>query len=109
MAATVSRDAFLLGIRRAAVVDTGQLDALMQRLEISGAVPENANALADVLVREGILTRFQSEQFLANRWTGLTLGKYQVLERLGRGANGSVYLCRHQAMGRTVAIKVLPP
>src|SRR5207248_7956489 len=35
-------------------------------------------------------------------------GKYKVLERLGSGGMGSVYLCEHKLMRRRVAVKVLP-
>src|SRR5207247_730125 len=51
---------------------------------------------------------FQAEQFLAGKWRRFTLGKYKVLERLGAGGMGSVYLCEHKLMRRRVAVKVLP-
>jgi serine/threonine-protein kinase len=39
--------------------------------------------------------------------TGKTLGKYQVLERIGRGGMADVYKGRHARLDRLVAIKVL--
>lgn len=36
-----------------------------------------------------------------------TLGPYQVIRELGKGAMGTVYLARHESLGRDVAIKVL--
>jgi serine/threonine-protein kinase len=41
--------------------------------------------------------------------TGQTLGPYQILERLGRGATSTVYKAYHEKLDRFVAIKVLSP
>lgn len=37
------------------------------------------------------------------------IGDYQVIRELGRGAMGVVYLARHPALGRDMAIKVMAP
>src|SRR5262249_48960830 len=55
-----------------------------------------------------VLTHFQAEQFLLGKWRRFTIGKYKVLERLGSGGMGSVYLCEHKLMRRRVAVKGLP-
>jgi serine/threonine protein kinase len=53
------------------------------------------------------LTHFQAEQFLQGKWRRFTIGKYKVLDRIGIGGMGSVYLCEHKFMRRLAAVKVL--
>src|SRR5438270_2245632 len=61
------------------------------------------------MVRDGVLTRFQAQQFLQCKWKRFIISdKYKLLEHLGTGGMGSVYLCEHLSMRRRVAIKVLP-
>jgi serine/threonine protein kinase len=38
---------------------------------------------------------------------GLTIGNYQVRQKLGEGGMGSVYLAEHPHIGKKVALKVL--
>src|SRR5262249_1535996 len=64
--------------------------------------------LANLLVAAALITQFQAEQFLQGKWRGFHIGKYKVLERLGAGGMGTVYLCEHPMVGRKVAVKVLP-
>lgn len=84
-----------------------------QRLEdlvTSGEVEKSSSVkeLAKLMVERGLLTHFQSEQLLNGKWRGFSIGKYKVLERLGSGGMGSVYLCEHVQMRHKVAVKVLP-
>ncbi|HMC65940.1 MAG TPA: protein kinase, partial [Gemmataceae bacterium] len=108
MAAPSTNEEFLELVRKSGVVDEKRLDTHMKGLRAGGNLTAEPGKLAGILVRDGILTHFQAEQFLLGKWRRFTIGKYKVLERLGSGGMGSVYLCEHKFMRRRVAVKVLP-
>ncbi len=99
---------FLDLVQKSGVVEDKRLTTYLDKLRASGTMPTEATPLASLLVRDGVLTHFQAEQFLQGKWQRFTIGKYKVLERLGSGGMGSVYLCEHKLMQRRVAVKVLP-
>src|SRR5438874_4731426 len=108
MAAPANSTEFLDLVRKSGVADEKRLDAHLQRLRGAGALPAEPGKLAGLLVRDGLLTHFQAEQILLGKWRRFTIGKYKVLERLGSGGMGTVFLCEHKLMRRRVAVKVLP-
>jgi eukaryotic-like serine/threonine-protein kinase len=65
--------------------------------------------LAGRLQAEGVLTTYQCKQITAGRAKDLVLGKYRILDELGRGGFGEVYKALHTRMNRIVAIKVIAP
>jgi response regulator RpfG family c-di-GMP phosphodiesterase/tRNA A-37 threonylcarbamoyl transferase component Bud32 len=67
-----------------------------------------AELLGSALVQAGLLTIYQVDRMLAGTTHGLVLGNYRVLERLGAGSMGIVFLAEHALMKRRVALKVLP-
>jgi serine/threonine protein kinase len=101
-------DEFLELIRKSEVVEEKKLTAYLDKVRTAQALPNTPLALASMLVRDGVLTQFQAEQFLQGKWRRFCLGKYKVLEKLGAGGMGIVYLCEHKLMRRRVAVKVLP-
>ncbi|HTU19719.1 MAG TPA: protein kinase [Gemmataceae bacterium] len=108
MPSPTTNDEFLELVRKSGVVDEKKLSTYLDKVRAAQTLPGTPATLAGLLVRDGLLTHFQAEQFLQGKWRRFTLGKYKVLERLGAGGMGTVYLCEHKLMRRRVAVKVLP-
>ncbi|HVS36175.1 MAG TPA: protein kinase, partial [Gemmataceae bacterium] len=108
MPAPATNDELLDLVRKSGVLDEKRLDAYLAKMASANAIPPQPLAFATQMVADGVLTHFQAEQFLQGKWRRFTIGRYKVLERLGAGGMGSVYLCEHKLMRRRVAVKVLP-
>jgi eukaryotic-like serine/threonine-protein kinase len=109
MPAPANADEFLEFIRKSGVAEENRLKGSLARItEQSGSVPTDPSELAKLLMRDGVLTFFQADQLLQGKWKRFFIGKYKVLERLGSGGMGQVFLCEHKLMRRRVALKVLP-
>ena len=91
--------------------------SLVQSASVCRVLSERGERLDDydsderfgqALVQAGLLTDYQLGRVLAGSTHGLVLGNYRVLERLGAGGMGVVFLAEHRLMKRRVAVKVLP-
>src|SRR3978361_1920886 len=91
---------FLDLVQKSGVADDARLKAHLQRLTEQNALPGDATKLASLLLRDGYLTHFQAEQLLQGKWKRFYIGKYKVLERIGSGGMGQVFLCEHKLMRR---------
>jgi serine/threonine protein kinase len=100
-------DEFLALVRKSGILEEKRLAAYVEK-QRHPSLPTEPKKFADCLVRDGLLTHFQAEQFLQGKWRRFTIGNYKVLERIGAGGMGSVFLCEHKFMRRRAAVKVLP-
>ena len=64
--------------------------------------------ILDRLTEAHLITKFQADRLGAGKYKGFVLGSYTILDRLGAGGMGQVFLAEHAAMRRFVALKVLP-
>jgi serine/threonine protein kinase len=107
MTAPATVDDFLAIVMKSGVVDPGRIDSHLQPLRAIGKLPESPNALGDLLVSDGLLTRFHVQNFLQGKYLGFTLGNYKIIDLLGSGGMSAVYLCEDKQR-RCFAVKVLP-
>jgi serine/threonine-protein kinase len=99
-------EAVLELVRKSDVVDVAALTDYLSR---SGPLPSPGAAdTATDLVRAGLLTPFQAKLILQGKYKGFRIGPYRILDQIGTGGMGQVFLAEHTAMRRRVAVKVLP-
>ena len=69
---------------------------------------DSPDKICRALVAAGLLTNFQYQRITGGQLHGLVLGNYRLLDKLGGGSVGLVYLAEHLHLKRRVAMKVLP-
>ncbi len=70
----------------------------------SEVFPEN---FSHYIVEQGVLNDWQVQQLLAGH-TKFNLGSYQIVNSLGQGGMGQVFLAKHSVTQQEAAVKVLP-
>jgi serine/threonine protein kinase len=109
MPAPTTLPEFLDLVRRSSLLPGDKLEEVIQRHRSHNTLPQAIDPFAAMLVRESLLTYFQAKQLKLGRYKRFTIGtKYRLLELIGAGGMGAVYLCEHTLMKRLVALKILP-
>ncbi len=105
----VASDKLLDLVRKSDLVPQEKLDKFLENLkERVGRMPTEQEKLAELMIEENLITRWQADKLLAGKHRGFHLGKYKLLGAIGKGGMSHVYLAEHVLMQRRVAIKVLP-
>src|SRR5437773_9152041 len=104
MAAPVCSPDFLDLVLKSKLVEKDELDAFARNHPASS----DSKEIARDLVKAGLLTSFQAKHLAAGRYRGLVLGQYRLLDQIGKGGTGVVFLAEHRRLKRRAAIKVLP-
>ncbi|MBI1880730.1 MAG: serine/threonine protein kinase [Chloroflexi bacterium] len=87
-----------------------ELVALSETVEsqIESVPPPSPPAGDDVEVTQGPQAPMPTPPSASTDLTGLTIGPYQIKERIGQGGAGGVYKAYQPALGRYVTFRVLP-
>jgi serine/threonine protein kinase len=97
---------FLLTLKKSQLLALADLqDAAVTVSQLTEPTPEE---MATVLIEDGYLTRFQADRLLEGNYRGLVLDEYKLLEVLGCGGMGWVYIAEEIETKWRVALKVLP-
>jgi len=96
---------FLEALRRSELLEPDALDTVLAAYP--GSL-DDPGKLAEYLIDRRVITKFQAKALLNGRYKGLIIGPYKILDKIGAGGMGIVYLAEHTKLHRRVAIKVLP-
>src|SRR5438874_10249248 len=100
--------AFLDLLLRYQILTPGTVHDFLEQAPSPLHTYSDGEVLGADLVRLNHLTGYQLSRVLSGKTHGLVLGNHRILDRLGSGSMGEVYLAEHLFMKRKVAIKVLP-
>jgi len=101
--ASIPLDDFASSVVASGVMTAEQLSAIQEQGDVT-----NAQGLVETLIREKELTAYQAKAIIDGNARGLVVGTYIILDKIGAGGMGQVFLAKHQPMNRIVALKVLP-
>ena len=100
--------AFLDHLLKLQLLSSSFSDQLLRQSGAQMSDIENEEQLGRALVQAGLLTEYQLDRVLVGTTHGLVFGNHRVLNRLGAGSMGVIFLAEHMLMKRQVAVKVVP-
>ena len=101
-----SKRQFIENLNSAGILSAAEVAQRLSKLPTEQQ-PIDGESLADILIKDGILTAYQAERLNQKQKKNIRFGNYQIQEILGQGGMGTVYKASHLMMKHDVAIKVI--
>ncbi|MGF1577900.1 MAG: serine/threonine protein kinase [Gemmataceae bacterium] len=89
------------------LIAPNHITRIREQVSRTKILKHDPKALAKVLVKQCVLTPYQAKLLLAGEPRGFFIGKYRILDVLGEGGMGKVFLAEQTSMKRPVALKLL--
>ena len=105
--APTTGEEFLQVVEKSQLLAPSILKQILPQIEALGDRFSDPDRMAKLMVRSDLITPYQSKHLLQGRTAGFYFGKCKILEVLGRGGMGTVYLAEQITMHRLVAVKVV--
>ncbi len=103
-----SRSQFWQELSRSGLIEPSVLNDCWESIPESKRNVETIDRrLARELIASGHLTLWQARMILSGRSLGLRVDRYIILDLIGQGGMGRVYLARDTRLNRRVALKIL--
>lgn len=109
MPSGLSVDLFLRELELSGILSDADVSAVLRIVDVDEASYPTPEAVAEYLINASMLTRWQADKLLEGKHKGFLLGNYVLLDMLGQGAMGTVYLAEQTLMKRRCAVKLLHP
>ncbi|MCA9022804.1 MAG: hypothetical protein KDA74_21795, partial [Planctomycetaceae bacterium] len=90
MAGKLTAEAFLNLVKQSGLVSVDQLKKLLSEYQEKGVKLGEPAEVADELISRSLLTRWQANKLLQGKHKGFFLGKYRLLDLVGKGGMSSV-------------------
>jgi len=98
---------FVQVLEQASLIAPVHLQRIRNQIPPPSSPGFDSLTFAKALIKEGFLTPFQAKRLMAGRREGFFIGKYRLLDILGQGGMGRVYLAEQITMKRAVALKLI--
>ncbi len=105
----LSVDLFLRELELSGILSEADVAAVLRIVDVDEASYPTPESVAEYLINASMLTRWQADKLLEGKHKGFVLGNDVLLDMLGQGAMGTVYLAEQTLMKRRCAVKLLHP